>query len=174
MANTGQPAASLESNLRHPPQPTPTSKQVRIRQLDEDVHYRVIARGTGASPADDAAALADYFNLSHSLSALAPGWTAACPRYAAVAPHLPGARMLRQDPVECLFQVWVCVEVWGWLGSLWCDAMVRGDELCHYSLPLFIAMQTPLCPLPPPFLPSFSARPTITSPGWVHALVGPG
>lgn len=80
-------------------------RAVRLRQLPDDVQYRVIARGEGASPAEDAAVLSDYFNLQHSLAALAPGWAAACPRFAAVAPHLPGARLLRQDPVECLFQV---------------------------------------------------------------------
>lgn len=83
----------------------PSPCQVVLRQLHDDVQYRVIARGDGADPAGDAAALADYFNLSHSLAALAPGWAAACTRFAAVHPLLPGARMLRQDPVECLFQV---------------------------------------------------------------------
>ena len=81
---------------------------MRLRQLPDDVQFNVIARGAGASPAGDHAALADYFNLRHSLAALAPGWAAACPRFAAVAPHLPGARLLRQDPVECLFQVGAC------------------------------------------------------------------
>ena len=79
--------------------------QVVLRQLPNDVQYRVIARGEGADPAVDAAALADYFNLSHSLAALSPSWCSACDRFAAVHPLLPGARMLRQDPVECLFQV---------------------------------------------------------------------
>ncbi|PRW59786.1 N-glycosylase DNA lyase OGG1 [Chlorella sorokiniana] len=79
-------------------------RAVVVRQLPNDVEYRVIARGEGTDPGSDAAALADYFNLSHSLAALAPGWCAACGRYAAVHPLLPGARMLRQDPVECLFQ----------------------------------------------------------------------
>jgi hypothetical protein len=79
--------------------------QVRLRQLPDDVEYQVIARGDAAAAAQDAAALHEYFNLSHSLAELAPGWCAACARYAHVHPHLPGARMLRQDPVECLFQV---------------------------------------------------------------------
>ena len=69
--------------------------------------WRVVARGGGADPAGDAAALAEYFNLGTRLADLSPGWAAACSRYAAVAPLLPGARMLRQDPVECLFS-FVC------------------------------------------------------------------
>jgi hypothetical protein len=76
-----------------------------MRQLADDVQYRVLARGACANPAGDAAALADYFNLGTQLAELAPAWRAACPRYAHVAALLPGARMLRQDPVECLFQV---------------------------------------------------------------------
>ncbi|KAI7841954.1 hypothetical protein COHA_004481 [Chlorella ohadii] len=85
-------------------------RAVIVRQLPDDVQYRVVARGEGAEPAGDAAALADYFNLSHSLAALAPGWRSACARFAAVHPLLPGARMLRQDPVECLFQVGMGME----------------------------------------------------------------
>lgn len=109
------------------PTPTPRSVQVRLRQLPDDVLYQVVARapvdpaaaaGQGtpavasgalakaeAEAEADAAALRDYFNLSTSLAQLAPGWCSACKRYAAVHALLPGARMLRQDPVECLFQV---------------------------------------------------------------------
>lgn len=55
-------------------------------------------------PAADAAVLHDYFNLGTSLSQLSAHWACRDPRYALVAPALPGCRMLRQDPVECLFQ----------------------------------------------------------------------
>ncbi|PSC71264.1 N-glycosylase DNA lyase [Micractinium conductrix] len=105
-------------------------RAVRLRQLADDVQYLVIARGAitqaaslpasgagsaaatvehpaAAEAAADAAALRDYFNLGTSLAELAPGWCAACDRFAAVHPLLPGARMLRQDPVECLVQ-FVC------------------------------------------------------------------
>ncbi|KAL4458510.1 hypothetical protein ABPG75_013375 [Micractinium tetrahymenae] len=79
-------------------------RAVRLRQLANDVQYQVIARAPQDLAAADAAALRDYFNLPTSLAQLAPGWCAACDRYAAVHALLPGARMLRQDPVECLFQ----------------------------------------------------------------------
>lgn len=79
----------------HPP-------QVRMRQLDSDVQYSVVARGADAPPAGDAAALHDYFNLSHSLALLATGWRAADPHFTSVHSHFPGARVLRQDPLECL------------------------------------------------------------------------
>ncbi|KAI3435875.1 hypothetical protein D9Q98_001933 [Chlorella vulgaris] len=78
-------------------------RAVRMRQLPGDVQYQVIARGSCVDAAGDDVALRDYFNLSTSLAELSPSWCAACPRYALVHRHLPGARMLRQDPVECLF-----------------------------------------------------------------------
>ena len=76
------------------------SRAVTLRQLPGDVEYRVLARGPGADPAGDAAALRDYFNLSASLAPLVEGWCAADARYAHIAPHFRGARVLRQDPVE--------------------------------------------------------------------------
>ncbi|PNH05522.1 N-glycosylase/DNA lyase, partial [Tetrabaena socialis] len=75
-----------------------------LRQHSGDVSYRVLARGAGASEAGDALALHDYFNLGTSLEALSTGWAASCERYRRVSPYFPGARMLRQDPVECLYQ----------------------------------------------------------------------
>lgn len=53
---------------------------------------------------DDAAALSDYFNLNVDLAALAKYWSSQDPHYAFVNQHIFGCRMLRQDPVECLFQ----------------------------------------------------------------------
>lgn len=66
----------------------------------------VVSRVCSASedPAADAAVIRDYFNLGTSLTQLSQHWAARDPRYALVAPALPGCRMLRQDPVECLFQ----------------------------------------------------------------------
>jgi 8-oxoguanine DNA-glycosylase Ogg len=83
------------------------ARAVALRQLAGDVEYLVLARGAGAAASGDAAALADYFNLSTPLAPLAARWAAADARFAALAPHLPGARMLRQDPVECLLS-FVC------------------------------------------------------------------
>ncbi|WIA29588.1 hypothetical protein OEZ86_012079 [Tetradesmus obliquus] len=78
---------------------------VQLRQLLDDVQWRVLARGPGASPEADAAALREYFNLDAAdLAVLYSEWCSRDARFAAVSPHLPGARMLRQDPVECLFE----------------------------------------------------------------------
>ena len=48
--------------------------------------------------------LSDYFNLEVDLAQLAQHWASRDPHYAFVNQHLFGCRMLRQDPVECLFQ----------------------------------------------------------------------
>eukprot|EP00879_Flechtneria_rotunda_P019415 GHRR01020392.1.p1 GENE.GHRR01020392.1~~GHRR01020392.1.p1 ORF type:complete len:645 (+),score=244.11 GHRR01020392.1:58-1992(+) len=133
---------------------------VEIRQLNDDVEYRVLARGPSAPRSGDPAAMRDYFNLDTSLSTLSLEWAQRDERFRCIAPHLPGetppallqqlcsvcnlvrccddhvgssnehrfkastadwpdlrklathfpvcvapgARMLRQDPVECLFQ----------------------------------------------------------------------
>ena len=62
-------------------------------------------RPSAPPPAADAvrANLRDYFQLSQPLGPLYARWAAADPRMAAVAAALPGMRVLRQDPVECLF-----------------------------------------------------------------------
>ena len=76
---------------------------VSMRQATDDVLYRVHCRPNGEDATHDAAALADYFNLSVSLASLSVGWAKADARFAKLEPHLPGCRMLRQDPAECLF-----------------------------------------------------------------------
>ncbi|KAG9458820.1 hypothetical protein H6P81_003328 [Aristolochia fimbriata] len=48
--------------------------------------------------------LHDYLNLGISLAELWESFSSADSRFAAIAPYLAGARVLRQDPVECLFQ----------------------------------------------------------------------
>ncbi|KXZ55139.1 hypothetical protein GPECTOR_3g29 [Gonium pectorale] len=82
------------------------NRLVVLRQTSTDVEYRVLARGSGAGaePEGDGPVLRDYFNLDTRLADLAVGWAASCERFRAVSPHFPGARMLRQDPLECLFQ----------------------------------------------------------------------
>ncbi|XP_030083985.1 N-glycosylase/DNA lyase isoform X2 [Serinus canaria] len=47
--------------------------------------------------------LRDYFQLDVGLSALYHAWGAADPLFRKVANDFPGVRVLRQDPVECLF-----------------------------------------------------------------------
>jgi hypothetical protein len=77
---------------------------VQVQQAEDDVLYRVLARGPATPAAEDSGALHDYFNLGTNLLQLSEAWAAADPRFAHIRQYLPGARMLRQDPVECLFQ----------------------------------------------------------------------
>jgi N-glycosylase/DNA lyase len=78
-------------------------RAMALRQLDGDVAYQVLARTPDASPSEDAAAISDYFNLSINLSELSQKWIAADVHFSRLSTALPGARMMRQDPVECLF-----------------------------------------------------------------------
>ena len=47
-------------------------------------------------------ALRAYFQLEHSLTDLYMQWAAGCARMGQVLPRLPGVRVVRQDPFECL------------------------------------------------------------------------
>jgi 3-methyladenine DNA glycosylase/8-oxoguanine DNA glycosylase len=48
-------------------------------------------------------ALHDLFHLDTPLAPLVAGWAAADARLQGIALSLPGLRVLRQEPVECLF-----------------------------------------------------------------------
>lgn len=70
---------------------------VAVRQTADDVLYQSI-------PNDDIAALLrDYFQLQVALAPLYRRWSEADARFASVAPAFPGLRVLRTEPVECLF-----------------------------------------------------------------------
>ncbi len=71
---------------------SPPVLQVRVRQLEGDVEYQILARGADASASDDAAVLHDYFNLSTPMGGLVPQWCAADEkRFAKVHVYFPGA-----------------------------------------------------------------------------------
>ena len=44
-----------------------------------------------------------FFRIDVDLPALYSTWNQGCPRFAQISPFLVGMRLLRQDPVECLF-----------------------------------------------------------------------
>lgn len=69
---------------------------------EEEVEY-FIHNSSGFSQEAEAA-LRDYLNLSISLTDMWKGFAEADSRFAALAPYMGGARLLRQDPLECLFQ----------------------------------------------------------------------
>ncbi|EFJ14879.1 hypothetical protein SELMODRAFT_119537 [Selaginella moellendorffii] len=72
---------------------------VSLRQTPQDTLYRVHTEFPGAKEA-----LREFFTLDTSLATLWSSFSAADERFAAVAPYIQGARVLRQDPVECVFQ----------------------------------------------------------------------
>ena len=65
-----------------------------MRQQEADIHFRVLARGAGADPEQDAAVLHDYFNLGIRLAELTPAWAHADPRFRSITPYFPGAGRL--------------------------------------------------------------------------------
>ncbi|GIV17203.1 MAG: 8-oxoguanine DNA glycosylase [Armatimonadota bacterium] len=70
---------------------------VTLRQTADDVLYQ-------SFPNDEIAPLLrDYFRLHIPLAPLYRQWCEADVRFAKVAPAFPGLRVLRIDPVECLF-----------------------------------------------------------------------
>lgn len=72
---------------------------VAIRQTDDATQYRALH---GDSTGLDAE-LQDYFQLGTALGPLYKTWAgASCPRMETITQALPGLRILRQDPAECL------------------------------------------------------------------------
>ena len=70
-----------------------------MRQEEDDVLFRVLARGDGALPSEDAAALHDYFNLGSRMADLSTHWAERDPRFRNIHPYFPGAPILL--PLEC-------------------------------------------------------------------------
>ncbi|CAL9126356.1 8-oxoguanine DNA glycosylase, N-terminal domain [Musa troglodytarum] len=79
-----------------------------LRHVDGDPSGRVafmLHNSDGCGSATVRAALADYLNLGVSLADLWSRFSGADPRFAELAGQFDGgARVLRQDPVECVFQ----------------------------------------------------------------------
>lgn len=79
------------------------SHLVSLKHLQNgDVSYCL--HHTATSQASARLALLDFLNASISLSDIWAVFSASDPRFAELARHLGGARVLRQDPLECLVQ----------------------------------------------------------------------
>eukprot|EP00962_Isochrysis_galbana_P051716 scaffold23168_cov125-Isochrysis_galbana.AAC.3 len=83
---------------------------VALRQTEEDCLFRCLGTARTAAPvrADDAEALvraelSDLFQLDRFIAPMREEWSASDPRMQSVCAALSGMRILRQDPVECLF-----------------------------------------------------------------------
>ena len=66
-------------------------EQVQMRQEQDDVAFRVLARGEGTHAAQDEAALHDYFNLRTSLAELSAQWAQGDGCFRKICPYYPGA-----------------------------------------------------------------------------------
>ena len=78
---------------------------VRVREDGGggDARYRVYCRPRGETDADDEREILGYFNAGVSLSEMYAEFGGRDERFRSLATHVDGARMLRQDPSECLF-----------------------------------------------------------------------
>ncbi|XP_010521278.1 PREDICTED: N-glycosylase/DNA lyase OGG1 [Tarenaya hassleriana] len=76
---------------------------VSLRHLSEDGAVSYCLHRTADSAAAERALL-DFLNAEISLAELWSGFSEKDPRFAELARHLRGARVLRQDPLECLMQ----------------------------------------------------------------------
>ena len=73
-----------------------------LRQTDDDTLFAV-HHPAEYSEAEVSAALRDWLHLDRArLVDMYADWSGACDRFAFVASRLPGMRLLRQEPVECL------------------------------------------------------------------------
>lgn len=77
---------------------------VSLRQISNNVEFLHHASSATASLSDVEKEIREYLNLDTSLVELYAKFTAADARFAAVAPFIAGARLLRQPPLECVFQ----------------------------------------------------------------------
>ena len=82
---------------------------LEMQQRGEVVRYRVVAaadapsEANGEGAASVESALRNYFQLHLDLVEFTAHWRKCDERFDAVSGFYPGARLLRQDPLECLF-----------------------------------------------------------------------
>uniref|UniRef100_A0A061RIH6 DNA-(apurinic or apyrimidinic site) lyase n=2 Tax=Tetraselmis sp. GSL018 TaxID=582737 RepID=A0A061RIH6_9CHLO len=76
---------------------------VSLQQNTYSIDYKVISRCEDETRDSDSVALAEYFQKDVCLEKLCQTWAVRDKRFASLLPFVKGARMLRQDPVECLF-----------------------------------------------------------------------
>lgn len=77
--------------------------KVQMRQEEDDVQYKVLARGEDALVSDDAAVLRDYFHAGTGLSELAQQWAKQDARFCNVHPYFPG--MVQAASMPCFLSL---------------------------------------------------------------------
>ena len=79
---------------------------VGLRETEGDCLFRCLSSSAPGGKNDEKLLrdeLREYFQLDTDLRSLYDKWSRADPRMKAIAKTLPGMRVLRQEPVECLF-----------------------------------------------------------------------
>ncbi|XP_071992555.1 N-glycosylase/DNA lyase isoform X1 [Engystomops pustulosus] len=143
--NQGTPDNELEKRI---------GKRPAKRKLPPPVPDRIkqeIEEEKGSQPTDckkDSKVLQDYFQLHVSLTELYSRWRETDKHFLKIAKDFPGIRVLRQDPVECLFS-FICTSnnhisrITGMIERL-CTAL--GKRLCqldsveYYTFPTLQAL----------------------------------
>lgn len=100
----GGPAADTDDDISSPELVGVLGECViGLRDISDDVCFRCYNAPRKGNTAKLRAALVDYFQLGTKLVPLQTAWAAGDSRLASITPCIPGLRVLRQDPTECLF-----------------------------------------------------------------------
>ncbi|XP_006888974.1 PREDICTED: N-glycosylase/DNA lyase isoform X2 [Elephantulus edwardii] len=125
-----------------------------LTQTDERLHGTVYRPGTGQPSAptpEELQAVRRYFQLDVNLAQLYHHWASVDPHFQEVARKFEGVRLLRQDPVECLFS-FICSSnnnvsrITGMVERL-CQAfgprLVQLDDITYHGFPSLQALAGP-------------------------------
>ncbi|KAG8516895.1 N-glycosylase/DNA lyase [Galemys pyrenaicus] len=125
-----------------------------LTQTEEQLHCTVYRgpRGVGGRPTpDELQAVRRYFQLDVSVAQLYRHWGSVDPHFQKVAQKFPGVRLLRLDPIECLFS-FICssnnniARITGMIERL-CQALgprlVQLDDVTYHAFPSLQALAGP-------------------------------
>uniref|UniRef100_A0AAV1TN01 DNA-(apurinic or apyrimidinic site) lyase n=1 Tax=Peronospora matthiolae TaxID=2874970 RepID=A0AAV1TN01_9STRA len=113
-----------------------------LQERDHVVHFRCL-HPADVAIADGAGELSHYFRLDMDAELLYDRWTARADRMSASISRLRGLRIVRQDPVECLF-AFICSSnnniariqtMVDKLRATYGDLIYEGDGYCLYAFP---------------------------------------
>ncbi|XP_068108672.1 N-glycosylase/DNA lyase isoform X2 [Hyperolius riggenbachi] len=139
---TGTPKRAAKRKLKTTPQHTIPPEDIKTEDTSS-VEYGPIITDSSKVYEKDGETLRDYFQLRVSLNELYRQWGDSDKNFQKVAKDFPGIRILRQDPIECLFS-FICTSnnhisrITGMIERL-CGALGRQlcrlDSVDYYSFP---------------------------------------
>ncbi|XP_045145729.1 N-glycosylase/DNA lyase isoform X2 [Echinops telfairi] len=125
-----------------------------LTQTEEQLYCTVYRRNkshVGKPTPEELQTLRQYFQLDVSLAQLYNHWSSVDPHFQKVAQKFQGVRLLRQDPVECLFS-FICssnnniTRITGMVERL-CQAfgplLIQLDDVTYYGFPTLQALAGP-------------------------------